>query len=149
MMMRCVRGSILKSDIHVVAALHPLCLRADILRQYTHKTLLLIIPVVNRLYLFIGDILFQRRIGRHQNAAVHRYQVRCKIQPYRTCPPHRRAAPRSPAYADASATPYAFIFSLTSQKRLSVFAPRPAPDVPDFASIIIVSGSISCSFTSG
>ena len=41
------------------------------------------------------------------------------------------------------------IFSFTSQKRLATFAPRPAPEVPDFASIIMVDGSISPSLISG
>ena len=46
-------------------------------------------------------------------------------------------------------TPYAFILSLTSQKRLATFAPLPAPLVPLLASMIIVSGLIIPSFTSG
>ena len=52
-------------------------------------------------------------------------------------------------YGLCEATPYAFMLSFTSQNRLGVFAPRPAPDVPDFASTISVSVSISPSFTSG
>ena len=40
-------------------------------------------------------------------------------------------------------------FSFTSQNKLFTFAPRPAPDVPDLASIIIDFGSTNPSFTIG
>ena len=41
------------------------------------------------------------------------------------------------------------MFSFTSQNKFGTFAPLPAPDVPDLASIIIDFGSINPSFTIG
>ena len=41
------------------------------------------------------------------------------------------------------------MFSFTSQNRFGSFAPRPAPEVPDFASTIKVFASINPSFTNG
>ena len=41
------------------------------------------------------------------------------------------------------------MLSLTSQNRFGTLAPLPAPEVPDFASMMMVAGSTSPSFTSG
>ena len=145
--MRLVLGSILK---FTSAKLLPstACLRNYVLVQNTYKIFILIILVVSGSYLFPGHFFCKGSISSYQDASVHWNQMRGEADH------NRLSCCIGQLLFDLrcmSVGSYAIclIFSLTSQKRLSTFALLPAPEVPDFASMIMVFGSMRPSFTKG